>query len=81
MKDNRPDHDPILPGVMSERAVRSTLNAVTKMIRKAKGSSVLLKLRGEQKQLQIQLQEVIELKRRKLEARLAQLEAAIEQEI
>jgi len=78
--DNRPDHKPILPASLGERDLRSLVNSFTKVMRKTKNGAMILKLRAEQKQLQTQLQEVIELKRRKLEARLAEIEAAKESE-
>jgi len=73
--DTRTDHKPILPASLGERDLRSLVNSFTKAMRRTKNGAMILKLRAEQKQLQTQLQEVIELKRRKLEARLAEIEA------
>lgn len=80
MKDNRPDHDPILPAHLGERDLRSMIRSITRAIQKTRNGALILKLRREQDNLQAELNTVCELKRKKLEARLAQIEAGKELE-
>ena len=76
--DNRPDHEPILPASLSERDLRSMIRSITRSIQKTRNGAMILKLRQEQERLRTELNIVRELKRKKLEARLAEIEAAKE---
>jgi hypothetical protein len=57
------------------------IRSITRAIQKTRNGALILKLRREQDNLQAELNTVCELKRKKLEARLAQIEAAKESEI
>lgn len=80
MKDTRPNHDPILPAQISETDLRSMIRAITKSIRTTRNGALILRLRREQDELLNKLSQVCELKRAKLEARLAEIEATKESE-
>ncbi len=74
MKDTRTDHNPILPTNLSEIDLRSMIRSITRAIAKTRNGAMILKLRQEQETLRTELNIVRELKRKKLEARLAELE-------
>ena len=74
--DLRTNHNPILPANLSEIDLRSMIRAITKSIRTTRNGTLILRLRHEQDELLSKLSQVCELKRAKLEARLAELETA-----
>ena len=80
MNDTRTDHSPLTPSNLSEIDLRSMIRAITRAIAKTRNGSLILRLRGEQETLRTELNIVRELKRKKLEARLAQIEATKESE-
>ncbi len=74
--DTRTDHSPLTPSNLSEIDLRSMIRAITKSIRTTRNGAMILKLRQEQETLRTELNIVRELKRKKLEARLAELETS-----
>ena len=76
MNDTRTDHSPLTPSNLSEIDLRSMIRAITRAIAKTRNGSLILRLRGEQETLRTELNIVRELKRKKLEARLAELETS-----
>jgi len=78
--DTRTDHKPILPASLGERDLRSMIHSITRSIHETRNGALILKLRQEQERLRTELNSVCEQKRRKLEARLAEIEAAKEPE-
>ena len=80
MKDTRTDHSPLTPSNLSEIDLRSMIRSITRAIAKTRNGSLILRLRQEQETLRTELNLVRELKRKKLEARLAELETAKESE-
>ena len=80
MKDTRTDHSPLTPSNLSEIDLRSMIRSITRAIAKTRNGAMILKLRQEQETLRTELNVVRELKRKKLEARLAQIEATKESE-
>jgi len=76
MMDTRTDHSPLTPSNLSEIDLRSMIRAITKSIRTTRNGAMILKLRQEQETLRTELNIVRELKRKKLEARLAELETS-----
>jgi len=76
VNDTRTDHSPLTPSNLSEIDLRSMIRAITRAIAKTRNGSLILRLRGEQETLRTELNIVRELKRKKLEARLAELETS-----
>jgi len=75
VKDTRPDHSPLTPSNLSEINLRSMIRSITRAIAKTRNGSLILRLRQEQETLRTELNIVRELKRKRLEARLAEIEA------
>ena len=68
-------HAPIIPGMPSERTLRSMLNSIAKEMSRSKGKKFML-LMAEEKRLEGLLQDVTEQKRQILEGQLAEIESA-----
>jgi hypothetical protein len=68
-------HAPIIPGMPSERTLRSMLNSIAKEIRQSKGKTMLALL-AEQKRLAKTLEDIETRKRQIIEGQLADIEAA-----
>jgi hypothetical protein len=73
--DNRPDHKPMFAAGLGEIDLRSMIRAITKSIRNTRNGALILRLRKEQEELLTELTRVCELKRQRLEAKLAEIEA------